>query len=65
MAARREELTRQFPDQWVALYHDGEGFQTFVAKSQEELIQERDRRGLEKDFVTFTLLETERRTFIL
>ena len=65
LAARRKELTKQFPNQWIALYHDGEAFQVFAAASQEELIRETDERGLKRDLVAIAFLETEKQTFIL
>ncbi len=65
LAARREELTRHHPDQWIALYREGDEFKTFAAASLEELIHESDNRGLDRNLTAIGLLETKKKKLIL
>ena len=65
LASRREEITKDYPDQWVALYHDGEEFRLFAAKTQKKLLKRVDVLGLDRDVVATEFLSTEKRTLIL
>ena len=65
LASRREKITKEYPDQWVALYHDGEGFRVFAAPSQERLLRQIDELGLDREVVATEFLNTKKRTLML
>ncbi len=65
MAARIPELTEQYPDQWVALYHDDEESRLLAASTQQKLLRKIDDLGLDRGVVAMEFLSTEKRTFIL
>lgn len=63
--ARKKALTAKHPDQWVALYREGDGYGYFTASSLTALLNESDARGLDRGGIATELLSRKERTFIL
>lgn len=49
LSRRREELTRQYPDQWVALAPGGDPDLEIVADTVDELFEKIDALGIPRD----------------
>jgi hypothetical protein len=62
LAARRQELTRLYPNKWVAFY-DGDIIS--IGNDLSDLLIEIDAKGLKRDAVITQYLSTEKMTMIL
>ena len=60
--AIRPQLTKQYPNKWVAMYNEEIAV---TADSLERLVEEMDRRGIPRRDAVVEFLDTEERTMIL
>ena len=65
LSERILELTKQYPDQWIALYHKGEETRLLAAKTQMKLLRKIDTLGINRDIVATEFLSTKKRKYIL
>ena len=63
--ARKKALTAKHPDQYVALYREGDGYGYFTAATFTELLDESDARGLDRGGIATAFLHRKEPTYIL
>ena len=62
LAKQRPELTKKYPNKWIAFY---DGSVVFVADTLDELLQIADKKRLPRDKVVTQFLSTEKSIMIL
>ena len=65
LSARKKALTAKHPDQYVALYRDGDGYEYFTAADFTALLEESDARGLDRGAIATAFLHRKEPTYIL
>ncbi len=61
LQARKEELTKQYPNKWIALYGD----KIVVASTHEELLVREDEAGFRRGHTVVDYLSTEPEIWVL
>ena len=60
--AKRGQLTREYPNKWIAMYN---GEIDAIADSLEGLLEKMDSLGIPREGAVIKFMDTERRTMVL